>query len=55
MCFPPIDQANPFEYSGSFALHTSYKNGMLDQRGKAVKMLKKQIIKLISHQFCTSL
>ena len=40
MCFPPIDQANPFAYSRSFALYTSYTNDMFDQKGQAVKMLK---------------
>ena len=31
-CFTPIDQANPFVYSFSFTLHTSYRIGMLDQK-----------------------
>ena len=31
-CFRPIDQANLFACSCSFILHTSYKNGMPDQR-----------------------
>ena len=41
---PPIDQANPFAYSCSFALHTTYKMTCLNKVGKAVKMLNKQII-----------
>ena len=40
----PIDQANPFTYSCKLTLQTSYKNGMLGQRGEAVKMLKNKII-----------
>ena len=39
-CFPSIDQANHFAYSCILTLHSSYKNGMLDPWGKAVKTLK---------------
>ena len=47
-CFPPPpprDQTNPFAYSCSFTLHTSYKNGMIGHRGggNAVKMLKNTV------------
>ena len=39
---PPRDQTNPFAYSCSFTLHTSYKNGMIGHGGGggAFKMLK---------------
>ena len=43
---PPIDQANPFAYSCMFTLHISYTIGMLDQRGKTVKMFKTISIKV---------
>ena len=38
----PRDQTNPFAYSCSFTLHTSYKNGMIGHGGggDAVKMHK---------------
>ena len=39
----PSDQANPFAYSCSFTLHTSYKNGMLDQMGEGCKNTQTQI------------
>ena len=35
---------NGFSYSCSFTLDISYTNDMLDQREKAVRMLKKQSI-----------
>ena len=31
---PPSDQANPFAYSCSFTLHTSYTNGLIGQSGE---------------------
>ena len=50
------DQANPFAYSCSFILHTTYKNGMIGGGGKAVKMLKNSLLKkLIRRCFCTNL
>ena len=30
-CIPPFDQANPFAYNFSCALHVSFLNCMLDQ------------------------
>ena len=44
-CFPtppPRDQTNPFAYSCSFTIHTSYKNGMFGHGGggEVVEMLK---------------
>ena len=39
MCFP-ILLANPFAYSCNCTVHTSHKNGMLEQRGNAVKCPK---------------
>ena len=43
----PIEQANPFAYSCSFTLHTSYTNDILDQAGGgggAVKTLKNNLL-----------
>ena len=39
----PLDQAN-FVYSCSFTSHTSYKNGMLDQRGEGCQNAQKHTI-----------
>ena len=41
MCFPPIDQVNPFAYSCGFTLHTSYKNRILDQRREGCQNAQK--------------
>ena len=42
---PPRDQANPFAFSCSFILHTSYIQMVRLMRGeKAVKMLKNNLV-----------
>ena len=33
-CFPPSGQAKVFAYSCRLTLHTSYTNGVLDQKGE---------------------
>ena len=40
---PPLHQANPFAYSYSSTLHTSYMNGMLDEGGEGCQKAEKQI------------
>ena len=54
---PPFrDQANPFACSCSFTLQTSFKNGMLGQRGKDVKIPQNKLLHMpISHKMCTNL
>ena len=42
--FSPIDQANPSTYCYSYTLHTSYKNGMLDQRGKGCQNAQNKLL-----------
>ena len=43
-CFPPRDQTNPFAYSCSFTLHTSYKNGMFGHGGERCQNAQKHFI-----------
>ena len=39
----PTDQAKTFAYSCSYTIHTSYKNGMLGQKGGGCQNAQKQI------------
>ena len=39
-CSPLRDQANPFAYSRSFTLHTTYKNDMIGQNTQEKIIIK---------------